>query len=69
VIVMIYSLGVLNKQRRDLHPIKLSCLTEDRPLHSVMFHVFVVKGFQYMFIHELECSKKFIGISHFPRAD
>jgi hypothetical protein len=60
VIVRIYSLGALNKQRRDLHPIKLSYLTGDRALHSVMFHAFVVKGFQYMFIHQLKCYKKLL---------
>jgi hypothetical protein len=35
VIVRICSLGGLDHQRRDLHPIKLSYLTEDRALPSI----------------------------------
>jgi hypothetical protein len=38
VIVRIRSLGALNHQRRDLHPIKLSYLTEDRALPSIKWY-------------------------------
>jgi hypothetical protein len=33
------SLGALNHQRRDLHSIKLSYLTEDRVASSITLHV------------------------------
>jgi hypothetical protein len=35
VITRIFSLGALDDQRRDLHPIKLSYLTEDRASPSI----------------------------------
>jgi hypothetical protein len=35
VIVRIHSLGALDHQHHDLHPIKLSYLTEDRALNSI----------------------------------
>jgi hypothetical protein len=38
VIARIRSLGALHHQRRDIHPIKLSYLTEDRSLPSIKWY-------------------------------
>jgi hypothetical protein len=53
VIARIRSLGALDHQRRDLHPIKLSYLTEDRALPSITLVVITLLRTRSLMLNDL----------------